>query len=82
MLTILLGQSYPGRGSDAGIKWITAGLTTKFAMLLLLLLAAADAGRVWGLDARPEAGAGSGASGVVEARSARPLERRAERGEG
>ena len=51
MLSILLGQSYPGPGSSLE-KWVMAGLITKFALLLLLLLAAADAGRVWGLDGR------------------------------
>ncbi|MEO8431842.1 MAG: DoxX family membrane protein [Acidobacteriota bacterium] len=51
MLTILLGQSHPGAGATWD-RWITAGLSTKFAILLLLLLAAADAGRVWGFDAR------------------------------
>jgi thiosulfate dehydrogenase [quinone] large subunit len=50
MLTILLSQSYVPGGSWE--KWITAGLTTKFALLLLLLLLAADTGRVWALDAR------------------------------
>jgi thiosulfate dehydrogenase (quinone) large subunit len=50
-LVILLGQSYLGRGGRWS-DWATAGLTTKFALLLLLLLFAADAGRVWGLDAR------------------------------
>ena len=50
MLSILLTQSYPAAGASWD-KWITAGLPTKFAMLLLLLIAAADAGRVWGLDA-------------------------------
>lgn len=50
MMTILLCQSYvPGASWD---KWITAGLTTKFALLLLLLLLASNAGRVWGLDGR------------------------------
>ncbi len=49
MVSILLGQSYPGPGTSWE-KWITAGLTTKFALLLLLLLCAADTGRVWGLD--------------------------------
>lgn len=50
MFAILLGQSYvPGARWD---KWITAGLTTKFALLLLLLILASDAGRVWGLDGR------------------------------
>jgi uncharacterized membrane protein YphA (DoxX/SURF4 family) len=50
MLSILLTQSYLGRGASWD-KWITAGLATKFAMLLLLSIAAADSGRVWGLDA-------------------------------
>lgn len=55
MVAILLGQSYvPGSSWD---KWITAGLTTKFALLLLLLLLAADAGRIWGLDGRLKKGA-------------------------
>lgn len=50
MFTILLGQSYvPGESWE---KWITAGLTTKFALLLLVLLLAADAGGVWALDSR------------------------------
>jgi thiosulfate dehydrogenase [quinone] large subunit len=51
MLSILLSQSDPGAGASWD-RWITAGLPTKFALLLLLLLAAADAGRVWGADAR------------------------------
>lgn len=51
MLSILLGQSYAGPGSSLE-KWVMAGLTTKFTLLLLLLLGAADAGRVWGLDGR------------------------------
>lgn len=50
VLTFLFGQSYvPGSSWDS---WVTAGLTSKFAILLLLLLAACDAGRVWGLDGR------------------------------
>lgn len=50
MLLILLGQTWvPGAKWD---QWIYAGLPTKFALLLLVLLAATDAGRVWGLDAR------------------------------
>jgi len=49
LLTILLGQSYvPGAG---WVGWITAGLTTKFAILLLLSLAASGYG-AWGFDAR------------------------------
>jgi uncharacterized membrane protein YphA (DoxX/SURF4 family) len=55
MIAILLGQSYvPGGNWE---KWITAGLTTKFSLLLLLLLLAANAGRVWGLDGRLKKGA-------------------------
>jgi uncharacterized membrane protein YphA (DoxX/SURF4 family) len=49
--TILLGQSYPGPHAPWD-RWITAGLATRFALLLLLLLAASDAGRVWGVDGR------------------------------
>jgi len=49
LLTILLGQSYvPGAG---WVGWITAGLVTKFAILLLLSLAASGYG-AWGLDGR------------------------------
>jgi thiosulfate dehydrogenase [quinone] large subunit len=51
MLAILLGQSYVGQGGHWG-DWLTAGLTTKFALLLLLSLFAADAGQTWGLDRR------------------------------
>jgi len=50
MLSILLAQSYPAAGASWD-KWITAGLTTKFALLLLILIGAGDSGRVWGLDA-------------------------------
>lgn len=57
MLTILLGQSYPGPKAPWD-RWITSGLSTRFAILLLLLLAAADAGRVWGLDGRRGPGFG------------------------
>jgi uncharacterized membrane protein YphA (DoxX/SURF4 family) len=47
LLTILLGQTYmPGSG---WVDWVTAGLTTKFAILLLLSIAAAGYG-AWGLD--------------------------------
>ena len=50
MLTILLGQTWvPAASWD---RWVYAGLTTKFALLLLLLIAAADPGSVWGLDGR------------------------------
>jgi thiosulfate dehydrogenase [quinone] large subunit len=47
LLSILLGQSYaPGAAWD---HWITAGLTTKFALLLMLLIAAVGYA-AWGLD--------------------------------
>ena len=49
LFSILLGQSYvPG---SRWPEWITAGLTTKFAVLLLLAIAAAGHG-AWGLDGR------------------------------
>ncbi len=49
LLSILLGQSYVP-GSD-WMGWITAGLTTKFAILLLLSIAATGHG-AWGIDGR------------------------------
>jgi uncharacterized membrane protein YphA (DoxX/SURF4 family) len=49
LMTILLGQTYVPGSSWAG--WITAGLTTKFAILLLLLIAAVGYG-AWGVDGR------------------------------
>lgn len=55
MLTILLGQSYAGSRASWD-QWVTAGLTTKFALLLLLLIAACDAGRTWGIDGRQRGG--------------------------
>src|SRR5712692_2113006 len=46
---ILFGQSYvPGSSWD---RWVTAGLLTKFCLLLLLLLAATPADQAWSLDA-------------------------------
>jgi thiosulfate dehydrogenase [quinone] large subunit len=49
MVILLLGQTHvPGAGWE---KWVTAGLTSKFALLLLWLVYLADAGRVWALDA-------------------------------
>ena len=51
MLYIMLGSARPAAGAPWD-DWITAGLTSKFACLLLVLLLAADAGRVWGLDGR------------------------------
>lgn len=51
MVTVLLGQSYAGPKAPWD-QWITSGLATRFALLLLLALAASDAGRVWGFDGR------------------------------
>jgi uncharacterized membrane protein YphA (DoxX/SURF4 family) len=49
LLTILLGQTYvPG---SSWVTWVTAGLTTKFAILLLLLILAVGHA-AWGLDGR------------------------------
>ena len=56
MLSIVLGAARPAAGASWD-DWITAGLTPKFACLLLLSLLAADAGRVWGLDGRRRKGA-------------------------
>jgi thiosulfate dehydrogenase [quinone] large subunit len=50
MVILLLGQTHLAGGSWE--EWVTAGLTSKFALLLLWLLFLADAGRAWGLDAR------------------------------
>ncbi|MEP6471057.1 MAG: DoxX family protein [Acidobacteriota bacterium] len=50
MVILLLGQTHVARGGWEA--WITAGLTSKFALLLLWLLFLTDAGRSWGLDAR------------------------------
>jgi uncharacterized membrane protein YphA (DoxX/SURF4 family) len=49
MLILLLGQT--NAAGSSWDQWITAGLTAKFALLLLCLLFLADAGRVWGVDA-------------------------------
>lgn len=51
MVSIALGAAKPAAGA-AWDDWITAGLTPKFACLLLLTLFAADAGKVWGFDGR------------------------------
>jgi thiosulfate dehydrogenase (quinone) large subunit len=51
MLAIALGEAKPDAGASWD-DWITSGLTPKLAFLLLLLLCAVDAGRVWGLDGR------------------------------
>ena len=50
MALILLGQTHVTKGGWEA--WVTAGLTAKFALLLLWLLFLEDAGRAWGLDAR------------------------------
>src|SRR5215467_632121 len=49
LLAILLGQTYVPGSSWEG--WITAGLTTKFAILLLLLITAVGYGTL-GVDGR------------------------------
>jgi thiosulfate dehydrogenase [quinone] large subunit len=50
VLSFALGQSYvPGASWDG---WVTAGLASKFALLLLTLIGLVDAGRVWGMDGR------------------------------
>jgi len=51
MLAIALGQANAGAGASWD-DWITAGLTAKLALLLFVLLATVNPGRVWGLDAR------------------------------
>jgi len=56
VLTFLLGQFWTPGG--AWYDWITAGLTSKFALLVLALLAIADAGKTWGLDGRARRGRG------------------------
>ena len=49
MILVLLGsgRAEPGASWD---MWVTAGLTAKFALLLLALIFAVNPGRVWGLD--------------------------------
>jgi uncharacterized membrane protein YphA (DoxX/SURF4 family) len=49
MLSIALGQARP-EARAAWDDWITSGLTPKLAFLLLVLLGAVNAGKVWGLD--------------------------------
>ena len=51
MLVILIGT---GRGEPGATwdQWLTAGMTAKFTLLLLLLLFAVDPGKVWGLDGK------------------------------
>lgn len=50
MVILLFGQTKVAEGGWEA--WVTAGLTSKFALLLLWMLFLADAGREWGLDAR------------------------------
>jgi thiosulfate dehydrogenase [quinone] large subunit len=50
MVILLLGQTNVGRADWT--RWVTAGLTSKFALLLLWLLLLTDAGRAFSLDAR------------------------------
>ena len=50
MLILLLGQT--NVAGSTWDQWVTAGLTAKFALLLLGLLFLTDAGRVWGMDAK------------------------------
>jgi thiosulfate dehydrogenase [quinone] large subunit len=50
MMILLLGQTNVGRADWT--RWVTAGLTSKFALLLLWLLFLTDAGRAFSLDAR------------------------------
>jgi thiosulfate dehydrogenase [quinone] large subunit len=57
MTFLLLGQTHVPGGSWE--KWVTAGLSAKFALLLLWLLFLADAGRVWAVDAALRRGGGS-----------------------
>jgi thiosulfate dehydrogenase (quinone) large subunit len=49
MILVLLGS---GRGEPGATwdMWVTAGLTAKFALLLLVLLFAVNPGKIWGLD--------------------------------
>jgi uncharacterized membrane protein YphA (DoxX/SURF4 family) len=51
MVAILLGSGRGGPGATWD-QWVTAGLTAKFTLLLLLLIFAVDPGKVWGLDGR------------------------------
>lgn len=49
MLSILLGTARAHAGATWD-QWVTAGLTVKFTLLLLVLIFAVDPGKVWGLD--------------------------------
>lgn len=51
MLAIGFGSSFPPAGSPWN-RFITAWLTQAPYLLLFLIFAAADAGKLWGLDAR------------------------------
>ena len=50
MAIILLGQTNVGPAGWE--RWVTAGLSAKFALLLLGMIFLVDAGSVWGIDAR------------------------------
>jgi hypothetical protein len=51
MLAIGFGNSWPGTGAHWN-QFVTAWLTQAGYALLFLIFASADAGRLWGLDAR------------------------------
>jgi thiosulfate dehydrogenase (quinone) large subunit len=51
MLAITIGEARPPAGASWD-DWITSGLTPKLALLLLVLLAVVNPGRVWGFDGR------------------------------
>jgi thiosulfate dehydrogenase [quinone] large subunit len=51
MLVIGLGGSWPAAGAH-GNQYVTAWLTQAAYAMLFLIFASADAGKLWGLDAR------------------------------
>ncbi len=51
VLSILLGSARGAPGATWD-QWVTAGLTAKFTLLLMVLIFAVDPGKVWGLDGR------------------------------
>ncbi len=55
MISIGIGSSWPPAGAPWN-QYVTAWLTQAAYMLLFLIFASADAGRLWGLDARRRAG--------------------------
>ena len=54
MLVVGFGASWPGDGA-AWNRYVTGWLTQAAYILLFLIFAATDAGRLWGLDARRRA---------------------------